>query len=201
MTHLDDDSTYKPDSKWPLVVGTIAIIYGSIGVLFMCIAFAGVFLGPWLQASLAGMDPVPMPTLIFLSQVILLFFLVVIGIVLVYGGIHTLKRHARGPRAINIWVVSRLVLLVVGFISLMVTLQANVDYQIATQDAVRELMRSNGNTQEQIDTYVPEQDPAMMKSLMVTWSLIASGMFAVCPIVMGFVLSMKKIKAEWQQWD
>jgi hypothetical protein len=167
----------------------------------MFVALVGVFLGPWLQASLGGMDSVPMPPFLLVGQVVLLVLVIGSGLLLLVGGIGTLKRRRIGPRCINAWVIIRIVLLFIGIVFMVLTMTANVDWQLATQDSIRDLMRSNGNTEDQIEKYVPEVDASKMRSTMVTWALVWSGMIATCPIVMGLVLSTKRIRAEWHAWS
>lgn len=195
-----DFDTFEPRSRWPFVVGTISILYASFGLFFMCISLTGIFLGPWLQASLGGMEPVPMPMVLMIGQVVLVLAGVSLGILLLVGGISTLKRRRRGPRCINLWVVLRLAVLVVGLAFLFMTIDVNLQYQDAVRDSVVELMEKNNVSQEQIDASVPELDPAELRSTMITWSLAFAAMVAVCPIVLGLIMSSKGIRAEWQQW-
>lgn len=195
-----DLDAFEPPSRWPLVIGTIATLYACLGLLFMCISIAGVYLGPWLQASIGGMEPVPVPMVVMIRQTVFILAGIALGILLLVGGISTLKRKRRGPWCINCWVVIRLVVLLFGVVFLFMTLDLDLAYQEQVREGVVELMRQNNYSEEQIQMSVPEQTPEELRSTMIIWALAISGMTAVCPIVLGVVMTSKRIRAEWQEW-
>ena len=74
---------FVPESRWPRAIGTISIVYGAFGIIFMVLTLLGIFLGPWLQASLGGMKPVAVPPVLLIGQTCLVLCGLVLGIILV----------------------------------------------------------------------------------------------------------------------
>ncbi len=196
---LHPTGEFVPESRWPLVLGTISILYASFGILFMLVTLVGVFLGPWLQASLAGMKPVPVPPLLLVGQATLALSGLVLGIILLMGGILTIRRRRRGPKLVSFWVVARLALLLVGVAFAFLTLDLNLKYQERVQDAVVELMRNNDVPEDQIEASIPGR--GMTRQSMITWTLAFGGILAIYPVIAGLMLSGRGVREELQDWS
>ena len=190
--------SFVPESRWPMVLGTISILYASFGILFMLITLAGVFLGPWLQASLGGMDPISVPTALLVGQSLLAILGLGLGIVLLTGGILTIMRRRRGPRLISVWVVGRLVLIVLGMVFAFSTMDVNLEYQERVQEAVVEQMRKNEIPEERIEASAPGQ--GMNRRSMVTWTLAFGGILSIYPIIAGLMVSGREVRSEYRLW-
>ena len=200
MTSEHEEFTeFVPESRWPIALGTISILYASFGILFMLITLVGVFLGPWLQASLAGMEPVPVPPLLLVGQATLALAGLILGFILLIGGILTIKRRSKGPKLISLWVVTRLGLLLLGMAFAFMTLDLNLKYQERVQDAVVELMRNNDVPEDQIQANIPGQGAT--RQTMITWTLAFGGILAIYPVIAGLTLSGRKVREEVRDWS
>jgi hypothetical protein len=190
---------YVPESRWPVVMGTISILYASFGILFMLVTLAGIFLGPWLQASLAGMEPIPVPMVLIIGQSLLAGSGFVLGVILLLGGIMTLKRRRPGPKFITIWVIGRLAVLIVALVFAFATLDLNLKYQERVADEVVEMMRSNNVSEERIQESMPGQ--SLTRQSMMTWTLVLSGVLAIYPVLTGLTLSGRAVREEVRTWS
>ena len=202
-SHIAADEYERPEStsRWPFFVGTIAILYGVLGVFVNVVMALATLIGPWLGSAFAGIDPIPMPPAIVLGQLILVICLVGVGLLLIVSGVATLRRRRSGPRGINMWIIMRLILLIVGVLFTAVTLQGNVDWQLASQDIVRDAIRQNGTPEDQVRKMMPPTDAETIRSQTIIATLAFTGMLAVCPITLGVVLSSKRIHDEWVTWS
>ena len=194
----DEFPELSEPSRWPLVVGTVSILYGILGILFLLIGLAGIFLGPWLQSTMMGIKPVAVPTALVIGQTAIILICLVLGVILLVGGILTCKRRRRGPRLISIWAVGRLVLILLTIGYSFLTLDLNVQYQLHLGQGVEEFMESRGSSPEEIRQAVPTED--VLRERLLVWPLAFSGMFAICPIVLGLILSSKRIRADYRSW-
>ena len=194
-----ESGAYVQPSRWPLVVGTISILYSALGIIFLLIGLAGVFLGPWLQSAMMGIDPVAVPTALVIGQTAIILICLVLGVMLLVGGILTCKRRRRGPRLISIWAVGRLVMILLGIGFSFLTLDLNVQYQLHIGEGVKEFMEDRGMTTEQIQNAVPSEQ--VLRSRILVWPLVFFAMTAVCPIALGIVLSGRGIRADYQSWE
>jgi hypothetical protein len=190
---------YAEPSRWPLVVGTISILYSVLGLVWLLIGLAGIFLGPWLQSTMMGIDPVAVPTALVIGQTVIILICLVLGVMLLVGGILTCKRRRRGPRLISIWAVGRLVMILLGIGFSFLTLDLNVQYQLHLGEGVKEFMEDRGMTTEQIQNAVPTEE--VLRSRILVWPLVFFAMTAVCPIALGLVLSGRGIRADYQSWE
>lgn len=190
---------YEPPSRWPTVLGTVAVVYACLGLVLQCIGLFGIFLGPRIQASFMALDPVPVPVPLLVLQSTLCVLGVVLGVMLLLGGIGTLRRRVRGPRLVNLWVYARLSLLLVGVVATFLTLDLNVDYQLEVGKGVEAYLEKNGADPEVIASAVP--DRALIRERLVVWPLVFTAMTAVCPVVLGLMLSRRRVREEWQAWS
>lgn len=190
---------YSEPSRWPLVVGTVAILYSILGILFLLIGLVGIFLGPWLQSTMMGIKPVSVPTILVIGQAAIILICLVLGLILLVGGIATCKRKRRGPKLIGIWVIGRLTMILVTIAFSFLTLDLNVQYQLHLGQGVEEFMEGRDMTPEQIQQAVPTEE--LLRERLLVWPLAFAGMFAVCPIVLGLILSRRSIREDWQSWE
>ena len=208
MTGQSEDASTVDDyedsrirsSRWPLVIGTVSVLYASLGFLLNLMALLAIVVGPVLQANYTGVKPVSLPPLLLIGQLILVIALLSIGVLLLVSGIATLKRRNWGPRGINLWVILRLALLLVAVLFQVFTVKASVDWQLASQEAVRDGLRDDGHSDEQIKKWSPELEATELRTRTIVWALSFTAMLAVCPIVLGLVLSSKRIREEWTGW-
>ena len=199
VSDLTPDAPFVPESRWPMSIGVASIVYAGFGILFMLLSLLGIFLGPWLQASLGGMKPVPVPSVLLIGQSALVVAGLVLGIILLVGGIQTCRRRSRGPRLIKIWVVGRLSLLLVGLAFAFATIEPNLEYQKRVSDAVEEMMRDRDVPEDQIAANLPAQN--ISRQSMIIWTLSLTGAFAIYPIIAGVLLSSSAKREEIAGWS
>ena len=194
-----ETAPFVPESRWPRAIGTISIVYAAFGLIFMLLTLLGIFLGPWLQASLGGMKPVSVPPILLIGQTCLVLCGFALGIILLLGGIQTCRRRPKGPRLIKIWVVGRLCLLLIGIVYGLLTIEPNLDYQKRVSESVADMMRQRDVPEGQIQANMP--DANISRQSMITWTLAFSGVFAIYPIIAGVVLSSSAKREEIEQWS
>ena len=94
--------------RWPLLVGTAAVLYGSLMVIYIVIRLLS-FLYIYMILS----DLPPSGSLLF-AQVFPLVDGFFLGGMLFVAGIVTLRRRLLGPRLLNLWSLLMLVAAFVG---------------------------------------------------------------------------------------
>ncbi len=192
MTPPTDAGAIPPrKTTWPMVIGIIAIILGSLAALQGCMglgwsAVAGVFTSALPEEQAGMMDATKALTpLMMISAGLTL----AVAIVLLIGGIGLTKRSPRSPKTCRIWA---------GLKMLLVVYSSIVGYLV--QQAQMEAMQR-----------MLEEDPNMagaMPGFFGTIMAIVGPLFLVFAIVWGWALpifmliwfSRRKINAEVAQW-
>jgi hypothetical protein len=143
---------------------------------------------------MSGIGEVEMSSSIMLMQVIGGFMGFVLGIVLLIGSIHLLRRKKSGIRLILTWVVLRVLLAIVGLGFVFGTLQAQVAYQLQVQDAVQERMASN-------NAAYPTKTSEEIASSTKFWGLGGTSVVLIFPIVIGVLLTSKSRREYVASWE
>ncbi len=182
-----------PDTKWPKVIGIISLIYALGGLLCQLGAGTASFMTEFLM-GMGGMDvTMPMVLKVIGAVTALLGFLV--GLVLLFGAINLLRRKRSSIAQHKRWAVLRLILIVVALLVNVVFMNANIEFQRASQDAVNRMMIENGQAQA-----VQEFDENGAWTKTVIMQGVFAGVFSAYPLFIGFYLSRKKIADEVDQW-
>ena len=192
MTPPTDAGAIPPKpSSWPMVIGVIAIIFGSLATLQGCMGLgwplvAGLFTSvmPEDQAEMMNTTEPLMPLMIISAGLTM-----VIAIVLLIGGIGLTKRSPGSPKTCRIWAGSKMLLVVYASI---------VGYlvQQAQMEAMQRMLEDDPNT------------AGAMPGIIGTIMAIVGPLFLVFAIIWGWALpifmliwfSRRKIKAEIAQW-
>lgn len=181
-------------TKWPKVIGVVSLIYAIGGMLCQVGAGAMTFLGGWL-ASLGGFKlDLPLSVKLIGAGLAVLTFCV--GLLMLVGAVHLLRRRRAGPSLLKKWVVLRLVLILLGIVATIANAPAQVQIQRSMIEYQNDMLRQAGRT----DRIVEKTDEELWQSA-IRQAIIASGVFAVYPVFLGVWLSRKKITAEVQRWD
>ena len=94
------------------------------------------------------------------------------------------------------WVIARIVFLMIGFASTVLTAPTQVDFQRQALDATNEAM-VNGNRPDLVKDFDEEKT---WRLLMIQTAVMTS-VVAIYPIFLGFYLSRKKITDEVNTWE
>ena len=178
-------------STWPMVIGIIAIILGSLATLRGCMsigssAMFGLFASamPEEQAEMMEATKAFAPLIMISSGLTM-----AIAIVLLIGGIGLTKRNPRSPKTCKIWAGLKMVLVVYSSIVTFLSTQAQIE-------AMQRMLEEDPNT------------AGMMPGFFGTLMAIIGPVILVFAIVWGWALpifmliwfSRRKIKAEVAQW-
>ena len=191
MTPPTDAAISPKPSSWPMVIGVIAIILGSLATLQGCMglgwpALAALFTSALPEEQARMMDATKSLTPLMM---ILAGLTMAIAIVLLIGGIGLTKRSPRSPKTCRIWA---------GLKMLLVVYSSIVGYlvQQAQMEAMQRMLEEDPNT------------PAAMVGFFGTLMDFIGPLALVFGIVWGWALpifmliwfSRRKIKAEVAQW-
>ena len=193
---LDDvwEEPQPPDTKWPKVIGVISLIYAIAGLLCQSGLFAQILLGSWLQSKFTNVD-VPMPPVIRYVAIGPILLAFVLGWVMLAGAINLLRRRRSGVKALKLWVVLRLLLLVLGFGGAVLIFPANIQYQRDVMDQQIAQAQRDGQSTAFMETMRDNLESVGMVS-----TAAMSGVIAVYPFFLGFYLARRKIDEEAAQW-
>ena len=192
MTPPTDAGAIPPKpSSWPMVIGIIAIIFGSLATLQGCMglgwpALAALFTSALPEEQAGMMDATKSLTPLMMISAGLTM---AIAIVLLIGGIGLTKRSPRSPKTCRIWAGLKMLLVVyssiIGFL-----------VQQAQMEAMRRMLEEDPNA------------PAAMLGVFGTVMAVIGPAIFVFAIVWGWALpvfmliwfSRRKIKAEIAHW-
>ena len=192
MTPPTDAGAIQPKaSAWPMVIGVIAIILGSLATLQGCMglgwpALAALFTSAMPEEQAEMMDATKaFAPLIMISSGLTM----AIAIVLLIGGIGLTKRSPWSPKTCKIWAGLKMLLVVYSSIVTFLSTQAQME-------AIQRMLEEDPNT------------AGVMPGFFGTLMAIIGPVILVFAIVWGWALpifmliwfSRRKIKAEVAQW-
>ena len=191
MTPPTDAAISPKPSSWPMVIGIIAIILGSLATLGGCIglgssAMFGLFASAMPEEQKEMMDA----TKAFAPLMMISAGLTMpVAIVLLIGGIGLTKRSPRSPKTCRIWAGLKMLLVVYTSIVTFLSSQAQME---AMQRMLEEDPNTAGAMSGFFGTLMAIIGPVILVFAIVWgWAL---------PIFMLIWFSRRKIKAEVAQW-
>ncbi len=178
-------------SSWPMVIGVIAIIFGSLATLQGCMglgwsALAGIFTSmmPQEQAGMMAATKALAPLMLISAGITM-----PIAIVLLIGGIGLTKRSPWSPKTCRIWAGLKMLLVVYSSIIGYLVQQAQME---AMQRMLEEDPNTAGAMPGFLGTFMAILGPlTLVLGIAWGWAL---------PIFMLIWFSRRKIKAEIAQW-
>ncbi len=178
-------------SAWPMVIGVIAIIFGSLAILQGCLGAVSTL----FMSSLSGLMPAEQATMFDAMDdlkpwmIIGAVLTLALGILLLVAGIGLVRRRAWSPTACMVWAGIKM-MFVVGN-----TILADMVQQ-AQFEAMQEVMQQDPN--------MPAGMPAMMGSFFQVFGVftIVLGILWgwALPVFLLIWFSRSKIKAEVARW-
>ena len=189
-----DHDVYEeaPDTKWPTVIGVISLIYAIGGMLCTSLWTASALLTDYFMA-LGGVE-METPPIIKLTSVALGGMVLICGLIMIVGCAGLLRRRQSGIKWLKVWVVARLLSLVIGFVTTVLTAPAQIQFQQSVIIAQNEMLVEAGRPERP----VPSDDEMWQQILLISVAMTAT--FMVYPVFLGFYLSRRAVKDEQQLW-
>ncbi|MEE2681618.1 MAG: hypothetical protein VX641_04525 [Planctomycetota bacterium] len=188
--------------RWPLLVGTAAVLYGSLMVIYIIIRLLS-FL--YIYMILSDLPP---SGALLLAQVFPLVDGFILGGMLFVSGIITLRRRLLGPRLINLWSFLMLLAIVVTLFLRLQTLPDFVDRQMVIYDRI---LQEEALITQQADPGQLEEPAQPLPNRDVAQDQLASeaSQFFVAFAIMGAcgpaffwcTLNLPRIRRSWILWD
>lgn len=189
MTPPTDAGAIPPRrSTWPMVIGIIATILGSLAALGGCFGIgSSLFLDQFMSLVPQGEDAEMTSAMQGLkpAMIISASLTMVVAIVLLIGGIGLLRRRAWGRRTCMTWAGLKMVLVVCNSVLSYIFQQAQ--FQAMVEDP-----NMAGN--------MPGFLPALMQAMGAVGLVFGLIWGWALPIFMLIWFSRRKIKAEVAQW-
>ncbi len=183
-------------SRWPIVLGSLCLAYGVIGMCVQggSILFAN-FGGSLLKAQ--GVD-IEMPPEMVLAMNVQGAVLVPLGVILSLGGVLLLMRRRVGAKLVLVWAAARVCMAVAGLIWGMMTVDATVDYSRGILESMAR--SSNPEMAKAVQSELDKFDAVKARSDGIRNLVLATLGFSILPCVVGFMLTSTKRRAEVAAW-
>jgi hypothetical protein len=179
------------------MIGILCIAYGGGGVvLYGFCGLAGTLSQSWLL-SISGMKAPPMPPVLLWTTAIQSVLLAFLGGLLLLAGIRLVQRRRSSRPLLAAWAATRLAMLVVGALLGVLTMPTQLDYQVAMNESVREMLRERNMSQADIDRSAPVVKPEDLEGRQ---RLVTIGMtvpLAAFPIFIGLLSTSRKKREEF----
>jgi hypothetical protein len=192
------DDRAERQSRWLPVFGTISVVVGVLGTCMQG-AGAGMAIASDRLLKLGGMDVSPAPKVVQYVGGVQAAVLMLLGITLAVGAIMMLRRNPLGAKLVLFWAVARLTMVVIGLGAALVTLNAQVDWQVTMSSEIRESLRKNPEIRE--DQLPPIADRAAIEKKAIWWLAGASLAFAIWPFVMSIVMTRENVRRDVASWS
>lgn len=183
--------------RWPRGIGILCIVYGAGGILIygFC-GIAGTLLQGWLL-SFSGLKAPPMPPVLVWITAGQSVVLAMLGVLLVVGGVRLLQLRRSARPALAAWAAARIALLVVSTVAGLVTMPTQLDYQVAMNESVRDMMRTRGMSEAEVDRNAPAMTPADLQSRQRLMTFGMTVPLAAFPIFIGLLATSPRKRAEF----
>ena len=188
---VDPGEIPQQPSAWPMVIGVIAIIFGSLAILQGCFGAVSTL----FMSSLSAIAPAEQATMFEAMEDLKPWMVtgavltLALGILLLVAGIGLVRRRAWSPTACMVWAGIKMMFVVGNTILADMAQQAQIE-------ALQEMMQQDPN--------MPAGASAMMGSFMQVFGAftIVLGILWgwALPIFLLIWFSRSKIKAEVAQW-
>jgi hypothetical protein len=184
------------DLRWPLVLGTVLVLYGSLMVALQLLRIfwvAQIFLG------FAGNPPGPM---VFLTIFLPVAGGIFLGLMLFLSGVFTLRMNPLGPRLVNIFSLLSVLLIGLVLILRLVTVEDVVRREVQLADSAREMLRAESTLDEaEILERYPELDVEEMKAYAIRVDFSWMVMALCFPVGIVVVLNIGPIARSRRTWS
>lgn len=182
---------------WPRPIGILCIVYASGGILvYGFCGIAGTLLQGWML-SLSGLTAPPMPPVMMWTTAAQSTLLLLLGIVLLVAGIRLVQLRRSARPLLAAWAAARLALLLVSALVGVVTMPTQLDYQVAMNESVRDMMRGRGMAEAEVDSSAPVVTAAELEPRQRMMLLGMTLPLAAFPIFVGMLATGRKKRDEF----
>ena len=183
------------DLRWPLVLGTVLVLYGS---LMVALQLLRIFWVAQIFLSFAGNPP---GSLVFLAIFTPILGGIVLGLMLFLGGVFILRMNPIGPRLVNLWSVLSILLIGLVLVLRLVTVEDVVQREAQLAESARETLRAESDLDEQIilERY-PELDVEEMKAFAIRVDFSWMVMTLCFPVGIMLILNIGPIARSRRDW-
>lgn len=183
--------------RWPRTIGVLCIVYGAGGViLYGLCGLPGTLAQSWLL-SLSGLKAPPMPPVMLWTTAIQAVVLAGLGILLIVGGVRLFQGRRSSRRLLAGWALIRLQMLLIAALIGVLTMRTQLDYQVAMNESVREMMRERNMPQADIDRAAPVVRPEDLEGRQRLVTLGMTLPLAAFPIFIGLLATNRKKREEF----
>jgi hypothetical protein len=184
------------DLRWPLVLGTILVLYGS---LMVALQLLRIF---WVAQIFLGFAGNPPGALVFLTIFLPILGGIFLGLMLFLGGVLMLRMNPLGPRLVNIWSLLSVLLIGVVLVLRLVTVEDVVRREAQLAESAREMLRAESNLDEEVilERY-PELDVAEMKAYAIRVDFSWMVMTLCFPVGIVVLLNLGPIARSRRTWS
>lgn len=191
---IDPSNEYdEPESRWPKVMGILAIVYAALGLTCLGIGTTWLLVLPLIPEMFRG--GMVMPAMIKYIQLGMAFLGLIAGILLLRGGIRLVRRRRSGVGLMKGWAVYRLILVFLSMIVFAVTTPAQLQMARSRYEFANRMRVENNMPEEAI----PNDDVLYRQSLY--GAVIGAVAPSIFPLFVGFYLSRRKITEEVNNWQ
>ena len=190
--------------RWPLLVGTSAVLYGSLMVIYIIIRLLS-FLSIYMLLA----DLPPSGPLLF-AQIFPIIEGFLLGGMLFIAGIITLRRRLLGPKLLNLWSFLMLGAIV---LTLFLRLQTLPDFVSRQMLVYNRILDQEALIAEQADPADPAQQeastdpmppPALAEEQLASEAsqfFVAFAIMGACgPAFFWFILNIPRVRRTWVTW-
>ena len=191
--------------RWPLLLGTAAVLYGSLCVIYIVIrilSFLFIYMSLWTNVPPSG--------LLLMAQLFPIVSGFFLGCLLFVAGIITLRRRIAGPKLINLWSFFTLGSIILSLMLRLQTMPDFVEQQMIVYDRVldREALIASQSDEVEVEDVIGQMSPATRAAQEVQLSsdttrlFVAFAVMGACgPGLFWFILNIPRIRRTWVCWD
>jgi hypothetical protein len=186
------------DAAWPGWIGGLSIAFAGLTLLGACCGSA-TLLSVKLFGGMAGMEFPSPPRLLVGMTVLGGVVAVVMAVMLMIGGIGTLRRRPTGPRLLVRYAAISLVLALVQLPLTLMSIRPSAEWGSAIAHAQFDALEKNGT--QVTDAQRAEAD-AQAEPTAVNYVMSVGGTLIGCvyPAVLLVFLRRPRVRAQWEAW-
>jgi hypothetical protein len=195
---LDDLAAHQ--ATWPTVVGIISIVYAVFGFFANgCGAILLHFSGATL--ALAGIDAgdIQRPRGLLIVETALATLGLLLAILLGVGAIALIRRRPSALQLLRIWTVGSIMATLIGIGVGFASVESNVEWQLAIQDAYADKVRRDGgdpSAYPQLNYDAEDMRKASIRNLAMLGALPI-----LYPAIVGFLITSRARVEQAAAWN
>lgn len=187
------------DAAWPGWIGGLSLGFGILGLVGTCCGVAGLGTGSMLS-GMTGAKAVSPPTAFFVSTLVGGALSAACSVMLLMGGINTLRRRTGGPRMLRTYAIAAIAIAFANIPLTVLSVPAGTQWSADIAAAQLDAIEKNGATvtQQQRDEIEAMREPS---TLSYAWALGMSGIGLVYPVVLLVFLGRPAVRSQWESWE